>query len=175
MKIIISLVILVFALVLLRWLTVNIGIEEEIRVWVTDLKNTQKHKLYNVDRDYDWYIIRYMIGFIVCNIIFIFSIIWSITDLNCFSILKIYLSLLGFLYTIYSMFSIPEKLYNLLNNIFDHWLYNKILGIFVIILLYTLLIHFRKYYVDIPHMIIPVFIVQVICWDVCFALMKKKD
>ena len=135
MNTIISFVVLIITMVILYFLANTPGDFHEIFVWIRDKKGEKQE--YDTFQ-YDLCIIGKIFCFLACYITIITIAILSIIHWNCFSILKLYMIFTTILYDLYIAFYT-----NILDNLFNNNI-DKVLSIFFLILLYTLLYYFKN-------------------------------
>lgn len=169
MNTIISFVVLLIAMAVLYFLANTPGDFHEIFVWIKSKKEKIREE-YDTFQ-YDLSIIRQILCFLACYIALITIAILSIIHWNCFSILKLYMIITTLFYDFYIAFYTK-----LLDNLFNRHI-SKVISIFFLILLYTLLYHFKELILSSllsPFLILIAYILQFIAWKSFFTTIKKN-
>lgn len=155
---------------------------EETKAWLKTKfgkDNTNKEFRKNFrDVMFDWdceMIIKHLI-FIVCEGIILYTIIDSIICWNCFSILRLFISIVGIINTILIFFTFDSEKIELIDYEFQSYGASMIAYAWgLIITLYTLLFYFRAYFITNILWIIPVFLIQYICWRLFFFILNLRN
>lgn len=178
MGIIIKLLLVIGALFGL-WFTANeldLNDFEETKAWLQLKFGKDRKEPWNTPI-FDWdckMIIKHLI-FIVCEGIILYTIINSIICWNCFSILRLFISIVGIINTILIFFEFDSEKINLIYYEFQSYGASMIAyALGLIIALYTLLFYFRAYYIVNILWSIPVFLIQFICWKIFFYLLSLR-
>lgn len=179
MDIIIKLLLVIGALFGL-WFTANeldLNDLEETKAWLQLKFGKDRKEPWNTPI-FDWdceMIIKHLI-FIVCEAIILYTIIDSIICWNCFSILRLFISIVGIINTILIFFTFDSEKIELIDYEFQSYGASMIAYAWgLIITLYTLLFYFRAYFITNILWIIPVFLIQYICWRLFFFILNLRN
>lgn len=179
MGIIIKLLLVIGALFGL-WFTANeldLNDLEETKAWLQLKFGKDRKEPWNTPI-FDWdceMIIKHLI-FIVCEAIILYTIIDSIICWNCFSILRLFISIVGIINTILIFFTFDSEKIELIDYEFQSYGASMIAYAWgLIITLYTLLFYFRAYFITNILWIIPVFLIQYICWRLFFFILNLRN
>lgn len=178
MGMIIKVLLIIGALFGLWYITEELDFDdfEETKAWLQLKFGKYRKEPWNTPM-FDWdceIIIRHLI-FIICEGIILYTIKDSIICWNCFSILRLFISLVGIVNTFFIFFKFNSEKIELMRYEFQSYGASMIAYAWgLIIALYTLLFYFRAYYIVNILWSIPVFLIQFICWKIFFSLLSLR-
>lgn len=148
---------------------------EETKAWLQLKFGKDRKEPWNTPMfDWDCEIIMRHLIFIVCEGIILYTIINSIIYWNCFSILRLFISLVGVINTLLIFFQTDSEKIDLIDFEFQNYGASMIAYAWgLIIALYTLLFYFRVYIMTSVIWIILATILQFVCWLIFFYLLIK--
>lgn len=177
MGMIIKVLLIIGALFGLWYITEELDFDdfEETKAWLQLKFGKDRKEPWNTHM-FDWdceIIIRHLI-FIVCEVIILYTIINSIIYWNCFSILRLFLSLVGVINTLLIFLQPESEKIALIDFEFQNYGASMIAYAWgLIIALYTLLFYFRVYIITNVTWMFLATILQLICWVTFFNLLIK--
>lgn len=148
---------------------------QETKAWLQLKFGKDRKEPWNTPMfDWDCEIIMRHLIFIVCEGIILYTIINSIIYWNCFSILRLFLSLVGVINTLLIFFQTDSEKIDLIYFEFQNYGASMIAyACGLIIALYTLLFYFRVYIITNVTWMFLATILQLICWVRFFYLLIK--
>lgn len=150
---------------------------KETKAWLKCKFGEYRKEIWNVCKFDGWdleMIIKHLI-FIVCEGIILYTIIDSIICWNCFSILRLFISLVGIVNTVFIFFKFDSEKIELMDYEFQSYGASIIAYAWgLMIAVYTLLFYFRAYFISNIILSIPVFLIQLICWKIFFHLLNSR-